>query len=908
MHLQYTPYIYLIAITAVLSAALTFVAWQRHGVRGALPFGFLSLAIFEWSVGYGLELTFADLPAQVFWAKIEYFGIVAVPLAWLAFALIYTGREQWLTLQKFFLLSIVPLITLILVWTNDWHGLVWSQTAARSIGPASIMSPSYGAWFWVHTAYSYALILAGSILILQMLARAPNLRRGQVAGLVISALAPWVGNAIYLLRISPFAYLDLTPFAFTVSGLALAWDMARYQLLDIVPIARELVIESMDDAVLVLDARNRIVDLNPAAQQLLGRPAAEVIGSPIQRVLSAWNDLLDRYLDTPRTHDELSLGEGAARRWFDLRISPLRDGNGRLTGRLVVVGDISKRKRSEETQTAAFHISEAAHAAQNLDELFQSIHSIVGDLMPASSFYIALYNAVDDRLTFPYWADEHDPAPTPARPGKGLTEYVLRTGEPLLATPEVFAQLVESGQVEEIGAASLDWLGVPLKTNGKPFGVLAAQTYANGRLGEAESDILVFVSEQVAMAIERVRAEEALRRALDELEIRVQERTAELATLYDLSRALAAAPPSIDPILHQVARHAVNMIQVTLARVLLLEDDQLAVRAVHPRRALGRELKAARLAHISAFPLCHQVLEHDVPRVLCADDTELTLQERDALFLGGCRSICIVPLRADNRPLGVIVLGEERSVEREPFTGEKIRLARSIGDQAVSALHRAQLFEELESAYLQTVLSLAKAVEAKDTYTGDHVQRVAQMAEAVGRELGMSDRELAGLRFGAILHDIGKIGIPDAILNKPGSLDAEEWKIMRQHPGIGERILAPIPHLQDAAQIVRHHHERFDGRGYPDGLVGDAIPLGARILTVVDSFSAMVDKRVYKPGRSVEEAWRELGRCAGTQFDPRVVDVFLRKVVIQAETQPMGVPESAEQLDVPLQKYPPWGV
>ncbi len=246
----------------------------------------------------------------------------------------------------------------------------------------------------------------------------------------------------------------------------------------------------------------------------------------------------------------------------------------------------------------------------------------------------------------------------------------------------------------------------------------------------------------------------------------------------------------------------------------------------------------------------------------------------------------------EDRPLGFLLLGEERSEAREPFTAEKIRLARSIGDQTASALRRAELFDELERAYLETVLSLANAVEAKDSYTGDHVQNVAQMALDIGRELGLSETELEALRFGAILHDIGKIGIPDAILKKPGKLTAEEWKIMREHPAIGERILAPIQHLQEAAKIVRHHHERYDGKGYPDGLCGEAIPLGARILTVVDSYSAIIDRRTYKSAHSHNEAAAELRRCAGSQFDPRIVGLFLQRAEQSATPVPQLVPSA----------------
>jgi HD-GYP domain-containing protein (c-di-GMP phosphodiesterase class II) len=173
------------------------------------------------------------------------------------------------------------------------------------------------------------------------------------------------------------------------------------------------------------------------------------------------------------------------------------------------------------------------------------------------------------------------------------------------------------------------------------------------------------------------------------------------------------------------------------------------------------------------------------------------------------------------------------------------------------------------------VLALANAVDAKDTYTADHAQRLAAMALAVGHEMGMSPRELEDLRYGAILHDIGKIGVPDAILQKPAGLNADEWGRMCQHPPIGAHILAPIPRLAGASRVVRHHHERYDGTGYPDGLAGQAIPLGARILAVVDSYSAIVDKRPYKEARSHQEAVAELKRCAGAQFDPRVMETFL---------------------------------
>jgi HD-GYP domain-containing protein (c-di-GMP phosphodiesterase class II) len=278
---------------------------------------------------------------------------------------------------------------------------------------------------------------------------------------------------------------------------------------------------------------------------------------------------------------------------------------------------------------------------------------------------------------------------------------------------------------------------------------------------------------------------------------------------------------------------------------------------------------------LGARQVCQRVLANNEPEVLAVGNPDLPADERAALFVGRAETICLVPLRAGERRLGVLMLGEARSPQREPFSADKLRLARSIGEQAASALERVGLFAQLEQSYLQTVLALANAVDAKDTYTADHAQRLAQMALAVGGQLGMSDHELEALRYGAILHDIGKIGVPDAVLQKPGKLDTTDWAAMRQHPVIGAGILAPVPQLAGAAQIVRHHHERYDGKGYPDGLAGEAIPLGARILTVVDSYSAITDKRVYKDARPAGEAVAELKRYAGTQFDPRVVEAFL---------------------------------
>ena len=186
--------------------------------------------------------------------------------------------------------------------------------------------------------------------------------------------------------------------------------------------------------------------------------------------------------------------------------------------------------------------------------------------------------------------------------------------------------------------------------------------------------------------------------------------------------------------------------------------------------------------------------------------------------------------------------------------------------------------DELDRSYVQTVRVLALALDARDPYTGGHVDRVARYAVALGRALGWSDETLRDLEVSALLHDIGKIGVPDAVLRKKEALDDDEWTLMRQHPVLGASMLAGLTALQSALPGILHHHERYDGRGYPDGLSGDAIPAPARVVAIADAFDAMLTTRPYRVGLSLSFAIGELRRCAGPQFDPRYTGAFLELV------------------------------
>jgi PAS domain S-box-containing protein len=281
--------------------------------------------------------------------------------------------------------------------------------------------------------------------------------------------------------------------------------------------------EASSIATVVLDPADRVLGWSRAAPRLFGWSETEVLGKPLPTVPADQVEVhqlagADRGNDLPEGREVIRLRKDGSRVEVVASFWPLRAADGKGYATMGVYRDVTAGKESERVQRALYRISEAAHTSPSVEALFSEIHAVVGDLMPARNFYIALHDPATNTLSFPYFVDEKDPPPAPRRLGKGLTEYVLRSGQPLLDRPGVVDELVRRGEVLSIGAPSSDWLGVPLKTGGRTIGVLTAQSYDAGvRYTEHDRDILQFVSTQVAMAIERKRAEEALRASEGEL-------------------------------------------------------------------------------------------------------------------------------------------------------------------------------------------------------------------------------------------------------------------------------------------------------------------------------------------------------------------------------------------------------
>ncbi len=348
MQWVYTPYMLPLLLSAAVSGLLGIYLAGRRAAPGIRPFAVILLAGTTWSIFYILEIGSLTLEQKVFWAGIEYFGIAIIPVAWLTFSIQYSGHGGWLKPYKTLLFASIPLATVILFWTNAVHHLVWSEAGLDTSGPFPSLAITYGIWFWVFLVYTYTLLAAGAFLLLQSLKHTAQWYSRQVVPLIIGISIPWVGNLLYVFKVPPFPYLDLTPVAFSLSGLILLWGVFRFWLFDLVPVARAAVVESMGDGVLVIDEQDRLVDINPSAAHLLGVEASAIIRQKADTALARFPNLLGNHLAGNDIHVDFTVNEGEETRYFDVRISPIKDNYRHLKGRSLIFHEITEKRLAEQ--------------------------------------------------------------------------------------------------------------------------------------------------------------------------------------------------------------------------------------------------------------------------------------------------------------------------------------------------------------------------------------------------------------------------------------------------------------------------------------------------------------------------------------------------------------------------------
>jgi len=410
------------------------------------------------------------------------------------------------------------------------------------------------------------------------------------------------------------------------------------------------------------------------------------------------------------------------------------------------------------------------------------------------------------------------------------------------------------------GRASL--LTVPLRVSGHLAGVLELlRLPPSPSFHRDDADLVATIGHQLGMAVENAR-----------LYSEAAKRVGQCSSLMELS-AILNSTLQISEVLRRAVEAATRLMECEVGSLLLLNEacDELVFEVALGER--GREVKEVRLK-------VGEGVAGWVART--GQSTVVSDVRRDPRFSRRVdvrthfvtRNMICVAVKSRDRIIGVLQAINRRS--DRPFDGEDQRLFESLARQVGIAIENARLYEEVKETFLSTAATLAEAIEKRDPYTGGHVRRVVDISLAIGEELGLKPEEKETLELAAILHDVGKIGIRDGVLLKHGPLTPEELAHIRLHPELGAEILAPIKQLEAVIPAVRHHQERCDGQGYPQGLKGNEIPLASRVIAVADAFDAMTTDRPYRPRLGDEAAATEIERCAGSQFDPKVAEAFLR--------------------------------
>ena len=341
----------LFASTA-LSIWSAVIARTRRGVPGGAAFSWMMMAVALWSLASAMHTVVSDRDARIVIAKLQYLGVAPIGVLWLLFTSAYSRAAWPISSDRLLRVAVwaEPLVTFVLVLTNEQHQLHWAaiEEVQTSLGSRLVYRP--GPWYWVHVTYSYFLVLIGTLLLVRGLRRFPPPYRRQTALVIAGAIVPWVGNFLYLTSVLPVTGFDLTPLAFTASGACFTFGIYRYRLFGLVPVARDMVVDSMEDAVLVLDAERRIVDLNAAAEKYTGLTTSS-LGRPVDEVVAWWNEAVSEDGAKPGGQPAMVKVEPGPR-YFEVKVSAVRDPQKRFVGWLVIVHDISHRRRNEAERHA----------------------------------------------------------------------------------------------------------------------------------------------------------------------------------------------------------------------------------------------------------------------------------------------------------------------------------------------------------------------------------------------------------------------------------------------------------------------------------------------------------------------------------------------------------------------------
>lgn len=360
-------------------------------------FSYTTILVAAWAIGYSFELSCTHLEEMLLCVRIEYLGVALLPATWIIFVIKFIEKEEWLTKKNYILIFSIPVLTLILNWTNKFHHLFYTSVSIDDSAPFPLLALTTGVWYKVHTAFFYSIILLSILLLSLKLKTGNKIFRIQTRLLLLGTIFPWIGNIIYLFGLRPYHHLDFTPYGFILTSFCFGLGLLKFRLFDIVPVAHETIIEKMQEGVLVLDEHERIAGINPAMEKIISEcfnaDEQKIIGLHVAKVFSKQDALCNTIAGQKNDKLELTLPSSSIQKYFSITITPLFKDVSKYKGTMLLFRETTERKKTEEK------LRKQAEESKKLSDLKDKLFSIIAhDLRGPLSNLVSYFNLVEQGI------------------------------------------------------------------------------------------------------------------------------------------------------------------------------------------------------------------------------------------------------------------------------------------------------------------------------------------------------------------------------------------------------------------------------------------------------------------------------------------------------------------------------
>ncbi len=710
--------------------ALGMYAWRRRASPAAISFALMMALMSLWSLGYALEIMAETLGAKIFWAKVEYFGIVSVPVLWFLCAAEYSGHREVIASRRWSVLWFVPLVTLLLVWTNEMHNLIWRYYAVVEVHGLRLLWLEHGPFFWLHSAYSYALFSFGVFYLFAEIWKGTY--RAQAAMMVVGVVVPALANIIYLAGINVVYGLDLTPFGFLFSAVAILWGISRYRLLDFAPATDSAILSNLRDGVIVTDERRRISYINPTGAQIFGREAREAVGQPLEWLCGECGEALSRMLRSEEEQSTIPLQVKQEARIFQVQVVNMQTTARFLPPSLfhiIILRDVTHKererfalKRREAILRAVGVAAERFLTSASWEKNIPYVLKSLGQAADASRVYLFENTGGENGSLLTSqryeWAARDI---TPQITNPALQNFSFRASgfarwEEMLGKGEAICGLVRDfppSEREVLEAQDIRSIAVmPIFVQGDFWGFIGFDECRYERVwSEAELGALRIAADIIGAALTRGRIEEALRY-----------RQEALRRLNEIV-GMALESPDLSSMAQVLVEHLGSLLEADTCFLSLWNEEQQKVTplaASHPNHRTYLDM----IFLTDEKTLTAAAL--DAGRSVVIDDVMDSpyLSPRLAESFPGHAALA-VPLMAMGRKMGALIFGFSRS---HVFTSDEIALAETAARQISLAMAKTRLLDETQRRLrdLQTLRDAAQAVAraVSENELIEHITRI----------------------------------------------------------------------------------------------------------------------------------------------------------------------------------------